>query len=143
MCDLTHLVISLVLVDISTPTQAELFMSDIVLTVGMYSVLVVGNGSSFKGTFIKMCTVLKIHYWYLSRGNHKGNSVESYFHFLDKTQAIATPAGTMLRRWFLVRLYLEVISLLEQNYQTSGKYYAYFLDKHKDNMKLINKNSRW
>ena len=35
-----------------------------------------------------MCKHLKLTYWALSRGNHKGMSVEHYHRFLNKTQAI-------------------------------------------------------
>ena len=35
-----------------------------------------------------MCEILKITLWPLSWGNHKGNSVERYHRFLNKTQTI-------------------------------------------------------
>ena len=35
-----------------------------------------------------MCKALKIYLWPLSRGNHKGLSVEKYPQFLKKTQKI-------------------------------------------------------
>ena len=50
--------------------------------------VVIDDGSSFKGMVITMCTNLGFAYWCLSRGN-RGNSVESYHRFLNKTQAIA------------------------------------------------------
>ena len=68
---------------------AQLFMANIVLSFEMVSVVVIDDGSSFKGVFIKMCTKLGVTYWCLSRGNHKGNSVEKYHRFLNKTQAIS------------------------------------------------------
>ena len=36
-----------------------------------------------------MCIKLDLTYWYLSQGNYRGNSVERYHRFLNKTQAIA------------------------------------------------------
>ena len=36
-----------------------------------------------------MCKLLKLTFWPLSRGNHKGNSVERYHRFLNKTQTIS------------------------------------------------------
>jgi len=55
----------------------------------MCSVVVVDDGSTFKHVFKLMCEALSIIYWCLSRGNHRGNSVERYHRFLNKTQAIA------------------------------------------------------
>ena len=70
-------------------------MSEVVLTFGMCSVVAIDDGSTFKSVFILMCTTLKINFWCLSRGNHRGNSVERYHRFLNKIQAIAgTGRGT-------------------------------------------------
>ena len=33
--------------------------------------------------------ILDLTYWYISRGNYKGNSVEQYHRYLNNTQAIA------------------------------------------------------
>ena len=81
MCDLTQFVVSSPTEDITAVALSELFMSSVVLTFGMCSVVVVDDGSSFKGVFEDMCKALNIHYWCLSRGNHKGNSVERYHRF--------------------------------------------------------------
>ena len=35
-----------------------------------------------------MCGVLKLNYWFLSRGKHRGNSIERYHQFLNKNQVI-------------------------------------------------------
>ena len=88
MCDLTQFVISSVAVRISAPTVVELSTVDIVLTFGTCPVFVVDNSISFKGAFIDICKVFKIHYWCLSRVNHKGNSMERYIRFLNKTKEI-------------------------------------------------------
>ena len=89
MCDLTQFVVSSVTHDIDAVALAQLFMSDIVMTFDMCSVVVIDDGSTFKGVFMLMCKHLKINYWCLSRGNHHGNSVERYHRFLNKTQTIA------------------------------------------------------
>ena len=36
-----------------------------------------------------MCTALKINFWPLARGNHKGLLVERYHSYLNKTQIIS------------------------------------------------------
>ena len=72
-------------------------MEQVVLAYGMTAVVVVDDGSTYKGLFRDMCTALKLTLWPLSRGNHKGNSVEKYHRFLNKTQAIAgSDRGTHL-----------------------------------------------
>ena len=88
MRDITQFVVSSVTSDISLTALAQLFMSDVVLTFSICSVVVIDNGSIFKGVFITMCSKLDLTYWCLSRGNHRGDSVERYHRFLNKTQAI-------------------------------------------------------
>ena len=89
MCDLTQFFISSVTASIDAGTLAEIFMADVVLSFGMYFVVVIDYGSTFKSVFISMCKSLSIHYWCLSRGNHRGNSVKHYHRFLNQTEAIA------------------------------------------------------
>ena len=43
---------------------------------------------NFLHLFKEMCAVLDITFWSLSRGKHKGLSVERYHQFLKKTQTI-------------------------------------------------------
>ena len=50
--------------------------------------MVVDADSRFRSTFEAMCKLLKLTFWSISRGNHKGNSVERYHSFLNKTQTI-------------------------------------------------------
>ena len=88
MCDITHFVASSAINDITVAYPAQMFMSAVVLTFGMCSVVVIDDVGSFKVVFIAMCEVFHIIYWCLSRGNHKGNSVERYHRFINKTQAI-------------------------------------------------------
>ena len=55
----------------------------------MVVVVVVDADSWFQSNFDAMCKLLKLTFWPLSRGNHKGNSVERYHRFLNKTQTIS------------------------------------------------------
>ena len=77
MRDLTQFVVSSQTTDITAVALAELSMSQVVLTFGMCSVVVVDDESNFKNVFLEM--------WCLSRGNHTGNSVERYHRFINKT----------------------------------------------------------
>ena len=54
----------------------------------MVGVVVVDAGSQFRGAFEEMCECLQITFWSLSCGNRKGNSIEKYHRFLNKTQDI-------------------------------------------------------
>ena len=62
MCDLTQFNVSSVANFILAETLEQLFMADVLLTFGMCSIVVIGNGSTFKGVFITMCTKLKMNY---------------------------------------------------------------------------------
>ena len=54
----------------------------------MCVVKVIGDGSTFIVTLQNICKALKITYWCISRGNHKGNSIKTFRQFLNKTQTI-------------------------------------------------------
>ena len=58
------------------------------LSFGKVAVVVVDADSKFLHSFKEMCKRLNISLWPLSRGNHKGMSVERYHRFLNKTQTI-------------------------------------------------------
>ena len=89
MCDLTQFVVSCILTDTSAAALAEIFMAQVVLSFGMVAIVVVDADNRFRSTFEAMCKSLKLTFWPLARGNHKGNSVERYHRFLNKTQTIA------------------------------------------------------
>ena len=63
-------------------------MEQVILTFGMVAVVVVDTDSRFRSTFEAMCKLLKLTFWPLSRGNHKGNSVERYHRFLTKLKLL-------------------------------------------------------
>lgn len=88
VCDLTQFAVSSVTYDITALQLSQIFMSDVVLTFGMCAVVVVDAGSSFRGIFEEMCTLLGITFWILARGNHKGNGAERYHRYLNKVQTI-------------------------------------------------------
>ena len=72
-------------------------MEQVILTFGMVAVVVVDTDSRFRSTFEAMCKLLKLIFWPLSRGNHKGNSVERYHRFLNKTQTISGQVEERMR----------------------------------------------
>ena len=88
MCDISQFVISTPVFDISAANLAKVYMEQVILNFGISAIVVVDDGSTFKGAFKAMCEQLKVTFWALSRGNHKGLSVERYHRYLNKTQAI-------------------------------------------------------
>ena len=88
MCDLTQFIVSSVIENPIAASLAQLFMEDVVLTFGMVAVVVVDADSKFLGEFEEMCKALKMIFWPLARGNHKGMGVERYHRFINKTQTI-------------------------------------------------------
>ena len=88
MNDMTQFVVSSETTKIEAASLAKIFVKDVIMNFGMCSVVVIDDGSTFKNAFMDMCKKLRLHYWCLSRGNHKGNSVERYHRFLNKTQTI-------------------------------------------------------
>ena len=88
MCDLTQLIVSSPTLDIDTASLAQIFVSDVIINFRVYSVVLIDDGSTFKSVFVGICNSLNINNWCLSRGNHRGNLVERYHRFLNKTQAI-------------------------------------------------------
>ena len=92
MCNLTQPVVSTLVSTASYESLAQLFMKNIVLSFEIVAVIVMDASSKFSNIFEAMCEILKVYFWPLSRGNHKGNSVEQYHEFLNKTQAIVGQA---------------------------------------------------
>ena len=60
-------------------------MEQVVLSFGMVLVVVVDADSKFLNLFQDMCQRQDFIFLPLARGNHKGNSVEKYHRFLNKT----------------------------------------------------------
>ena len=85
MCDLTQFVISILVDDTSSENLGKLFMEQVVLSFGMVLVVVVDANSKFLNLFQDMCQRQDFIVWPLARRNHKGNSVEKYHRFLNKT----------------------------------------------------------
>ena len=51
--------------------------------------VIIDDGTPFKGAFVAMCTALDIKYDILTKRNHKGLTVEHFHRFLNKTVTIA------------------------------------------------------
>ena len=88
MCNLTQFIVSCILTETNTSAWSKIFMTEVVLNFGMVAVVVVDADSRSRRTFKALSKILKLTFWSLVRGNHRGNSVERYHWFLNKTQTI-------------------------------------------------------
>ena len=55
----------------------------------MCYLIVLDDGTPFKGAFVAMCQSLNLNYEVLAKRNHKGLSVEHFHRFLNKSVTIA------------------------------------------------------
>ena len=84
MCDLTQFIVSCILIDTRSEALSKMFMEQVILIFDMVVVVVVDANCRFRTTFAAMCKLLKLTFWSLARGNHKGNSVDHMIDFLTK-----------------------------------------------------------
>ena len=89
MCDLTKFILSCILIEARSEALSKFCIEQMTLIFRMVVVVDVDADSWFQSNFDAMCKVLKLTFWPLSRGNHKGKSVERYHRFLNKTQIIS------------------------------------------------------
>jgi len=66
MCDITQFAIATPTFNITSAHLATQFMEHVVLIFGMCTVIVLDDGSPFKGVFKEVCDILRIKYWVLS-----------------------------------------------------------------------------
>ena len=88
-CEHNQFVIYSVVRNINAEGPANKFMEDVALSFGTTSVVVVDADSKFRSILEEMCTALKIHFYPLAQGNHKGLLVEKYHRYFYKNQTIA------------------------------------------------------
>jgi hypothetical protein len=70
MCDMPQFVITTPVPDTAAHVLAPIFMQEVLLKVGFCVMVVVGDGSTFKGLFVEMCKILKLRCHVVSRNNH-------------------------------------------------------------------------
>ena len=88
MCNLTKFILSSPTLGFDTAFLVQLFVSDVIMIIGMCSVVIIDDGFTFKSVLIGMCISLNIHHWCISMGNLRDNLVECYHRLWNKTQAI-------------------------------------------------------
>ena len=65
-------------------------MQHVFMKLGLCHLVVLDDGSPFKGAFIAMYDALNLNYDVLAKCNHKGITVEHFHRFLKKNVTIAT-----------------------------------------------------
>ena len=63
-------------------------MQHVLMKFGIYHLVVLGDGTPFKGAFIAMCQALNLNYDFFAKQNHKGLSVDHFHRFLSKSVTI-------------------------------------------------------
>ena len=89
MCDMTQFVVVVPVPDETSATLASHFMQNVLLKFGMCHLVVIDDGTPYKGPFVAMCQSLNLNYDVLTKHNHKGLSVEHSHRFLNKSVTIA------------------------------------------------------
>ena len=89
MDDLTVFVIFNATSNITANDLSYLFVQEVLLKVGFCGLVVVDNGSTFKGLFQSVYALLNISFHIAARGNHKAVGVDNFQRFLNKSVAIA------------------------------------------------------
>jgi hypothetical protein len=90
MCDMTQFVITTPIPDTAAHVLAPIFMQEVLLKVGVCVMVVVDDGSTFKGLFVEMCKKIKLRFHVVAINNHQALCVERFHVFLNKTLRIAT-----------------------------------------------------
>ena len=84
MCDMAQFVVSKPTKNTTASYLARLFMEHVLLKFGFCAIVVVDDGSTFRGLFKEMYSLLKIRFHAAAKRNHKSISVERFHNFLKK-----------------------------------------------------------
>ena len=89
MCDMSQFVVVEPVTNESSATLTENDFQHVLMKFGLCHLVVIDNGTQFKGTFVAMCMDLDLNYDILAKRNHKGLTVEHFHRFLNKAVTIA------------------------------------------------------
>ena len=81
MCDMSQFVVVVPVRDDSSATLAEYFMQDALMKLDLCHLVVLYDGSPFKGSFVTIWKSLHISSNILAKRNHEGLTVEYYYRF--------------------------------------------------------------
>lgn len=90
MCDMAQFMITMPAMRTESSYIARLFMEGVLLKFGLCLMVVIDEGSEFRGLFEKMCNLLNIRFHQVAKRNHKAVGVERFHKFLNHAQTIST-----------------------------------------------------
>lgn len=90
-------------------------MEQVVLNFGMVAIVVVDADSRFLSKFEAMCKILKLTFWPLSRGNHKGNLVEHYHRFPNKHRLFMAKTEGLMKCSIKMFVYHSTLETVHQS----------------------------
>ena len=85
---MTQFIIAVLVPNETASTLAENFVQHVLLKFGIRHLVILDDGSFFKGVFSTICKALNINYDILAKRNHKGLLVEKFYRFLNKSITI-------------------------------------------------------
>ena len=89
VCDLTQFVVVVPVPGMITSIIAKYFMQEVLLKFGICHLVVMDDGTPFKGAFVLTCDALHLKYACVAMRNHKAVLVEKFHRFLNKAVTIA------------------------------------------------------
>ena len=89
MCDMSQFVVVVIVTNESSATLAENFFQHALMKFGVCHLVVIDDGTLFKGASVTMCTALDINCDILVKRNHKELTVEHFHRFLNRAVTIA------------------------------------------------------
>ena len=89
MCDMSQFVVVVPVTNESSSTLAENFFQHVLMKFGLCHLVVIDDGTPFKGAFVATCTTLDLNYDILTKRNHKGLTAKHFRRFLNKAVTIA------------------------------------------------------
>ena len=89
MCAMTQFVIVVPVPNETTSTLAEYYMQYVLLKLGVCHLVILDDGSPFKGLFLTICKPLNVNYDILAKRDHKSLLVKKIHRLLNKAITIA------------------------------------------------------
>ena len=89
MCDMSQFVVDIPVPDENSATLAINFMQHVLIKFGICYLVVLDDNNPFKQAIIAMYQAFNLNYDIFTKWNHKGLSIEYFYHFLNKSVTIA------------------------------------------------------
>ena len=88
MCDLSQFVVVVLVTNESSATLTEYFFEHVLMKFGLCHLVVIDDGTLFKGSFVAMCKALDLNQDIFANRNYKWLTVGNFHRFLNKEATI-------------------------------------------------------